>query len=57
MKLIQIFIEDKEMDKCPVCKKFTIMKSRGYLHIDYNTCFTWEYSCTNCNAKFVEEKK
>ena len=51
MKLIQV----NEGQKCPKCGKYTIVQSHGYQYIANDLVIMWNYHCTNCYAKFVEE--
>jgi len=51
------FIQVNKANKCPVCKNYTLNKSHGYRMIGNNKFIVWNYCCSNCKAKFVEEKK
>jgi C4-type Zn-finger protein len=50
-KLIQV----NEGDKCPNCKKYTLRRSHDYEWINNNEVVMWDYTCSNCNAKFYED--
>jgi len=51
MKLKQV----NEGQKCPKCKKYTLVQSQGYKMTSENTAIMWGYFCTNCDAKFIDE--
>ncbi len=55
MKKLKLKQVNKDF-KCPECKKFSLVESRGSEWISEDTMMMWEFFCRNCNAKFTRDK-